>query len=182
MASPCRPGRGALDLVRPPALRVTPAVWVRPRGQQEAALCPPALQGSLQRPLAQGGRGGAAHAQRERREAAGDAMRRCRALPAAVGALCRALPPRARLAPDVLRRARFDRPQAVSPGRGPPLLRSPRFMRAGWILAASPCGAEPRRARPCGSSRSSCSFADAGFLEAALRSLETNPRGRVDRV
>ncbi|NWX07173.1 TEDC1 protein, partial [Caloenas nicobarica] len=35
-----------------------------------------------------------------------------RALPAAVGALCRALPPRARPAPDTLRRARFDRPQA----------------------------------------------------------------------
>ncbi|NXD28659.1 TEDC1 protein, partial [Spelaeornis formosus] len=34
------------------------------------------------------------------------------ALPAAVGALCRALPPRARPAPDTLRRARFDRPQA----------------------------------------------------------------------
>ncbi|NXN54309.1 TEDC1 protein, partial [Rynchops niger] len=33
-------------------------------------------------------------------------------LPAAVGALCRALPPRARPAPDTLRRARFDRPQA----------------------------------------------------------------------
>ncbi|NWQ99320.1 TEDC1 protein, partial [Paradoxornis webbianus] len=31
---------------------------------------------------------------------------------AAVGALCRALPPRARPAPDTLRRARFDRPQA----------------------------------------------------------------------
>lgn len=40
------------------------------------------------------------------------------ALPAAVGALCRALPPRARPAPDTLRRARFDRPQAVSAGRG----------------------------------------------------------------
>lgn len=39
------------------------------------------------------------------------------ALPAAVGALCRALPPHARLAPDTLRRARFDRPQAVSAGR-----------------------------------------------------------------
>ncbi|XP_071421696.1 tubulin epsilon and delta complex protein 1 [Pithys albifrons albifrons] len=37
---------------------------------------------------------------------------RGRALPAAVGALCRALPPRARPAPDILRRARFDRPQA----------------------------------------------------------------------
>ncbi|NXB84905.1 TEDC1 protein, partial [Vidua chalybeata] len=37
---------------------------------------------------------------------------RGRALPAAVGALCRALPPRARPAPDTLRRARFDRPQA----------------------------------------------------------------------
>ncbi|XP_054066543.1 tubulin epsilon and delta complex protein 1 isoform X2 [Rissa tridactyla] len=35
-----------------------------------------------------------------------------RGLPAAVGALCRALPPRARPAPDTLRRARFDRPQA----------------------------------------------------------------------
>ncbi|NXX26254.1 TEDC1 protein, partial [Nicator chloris] len=34
------------------------------------------------------------------------------ALPAAVGALCRALPPRARPAPDTLRLARFDRPQA----------------------------------------------------------------------
>ncbi|NXU62788.1 TEDC1 protein, partial [Horornis vulcanius] len=34
------------------------------------------------------------------------------ALSAAVGALCRALPPRARPAPDTLRRARFDRPQA----------------------------------------------------------------------
>ncbi|KAL9846388.1 tubulin epsilon and delta complex protein 1 isoform 2-T2 [Geothlypis trichas] len=34
------------------------------------------------------------------------------ALPAAVGALCRALPPRTRPAPDTLRRARFDRPQA----------------------------------------------------------------------
>ncbi|KAL2301721.1 hypothetical protein Nmel_011112 [Mimus melanotis] len=34
------------------------------------------------------------------------------ALPAAVGALCRALPPRCRPAPDTLRRARFDRPQA----------------------------------------------------------------------
>ncbi|KAM7047102.1 tubulin epsilon and delta complex protein 1 [Acridotheres tristis] len=34
------------------------------------------------------------------------------ALPAAVGALCRALPPRGRPAPDTLRRARFDRPQA----------------------------------------------------------------------
>ncbi|NXV43754.1 TEDC1 protein, partial [Uria aalge] len=33
-------------------------------------------------------------------------------LPAAVGALCRALPPHARPAPDTLRRARFDRPQA----------------------------------------------------------------------
>ncbi|XP_065600208.1 tubulin epsilon and delta complex protein 1 [Cyrtonyx montezumae] len=40
-------------------------------------------------------------------------MRRCRALPGAVGALCRALPPRPRSAPDVLRRARFDRPQAT---------------------------------------------------------------------
>nr|XP_026653021.1 tubulin epsilon and delta complex protein 1 isoform X2 [Zonotrichia albicollis] len=34
------------------------------------------------------------------------------ALSAAVGALCRALPPHARPAPDTLRRARFDRPQA----------------------------------------------------------------------
>uniref|UniRef100_A0A8U8BJE6 Uncharacterized protein n=1 Tax=Geospiza parvula TaxID=87175 RepID=A0A8U8BJE6_GEOPR len=41
------------------------------------------------------------------------------ALPAAVGALCRALPPRARPAPDTLRRARFDRPQAVSATRRP---------------------------------------------------------------
>ncbi|XP_015724972.1 tubulin epsilon and delta complex protein 1 isoform X5 [Coturnix japonica] len=40
-------------------------------------------------------------------------MRRSRALPGAVGALCRALPPRSRLAPDILRRARFDRPQAT---------------------------------------------------------------------
>ncbi|XP_042675364.1 tubulin epsilon and delta complex protein 1 [Centrocercus urophasianus] len=40
-------------------------------------------------------------------------MQRCRALPGVVGALCRALPPCARLAPDVLRRARFDRPQAT---------------------------------------------------------------------
>lgn len=61
-----------------------------------------------------------------------DPMQRCRALPGAVGALCRALPPRARLAPDVLRRARFDRPQAVSPGRDPPSL--PSSLR-------SPCGA-----------------------------------------
>ncbi|XP_075567162.1 tubulin epsilon and delta complex protein 1 [Pelecanus crispus] len=38
--------------------------------------------------------------------------RRGRALPGAVGALCRALPPRLRPAPDTLRRARFDRPQA----------------------------------------------------------------------
>ncbi|XP_074953260.1 tubulin epsilon and delta complex protein 1 isoform X4 [Phalacrocorax aristotelis] len=37
---------------------------------------------------------------------------RGRSLPSAVGALCRALPPRARPAPDTLRRARFDRPQA----------------------------------------------------------------------
>ncbi|NXO55716.1 TEDC1 protein, partial [Aramus guarauna] len=37
---------------------------------------------------------------------------RGRALPGAVGALCRALPPHARPAPDTLRRARFDRPQA----------------------------------------------------------------------
>ncbi|NXG48339.1 TEDC1 protein, partial [Psilopogon haemacephalus] len=34
------------------------------------------------------------------------------ALSDAVGALCRALPPRARPAPDTLRRAKFDRPQA----------------------------------------------------------------------
>ncbi|XP_021260610.1 uncharacterized protein C14orf80 homolog isoform X2 [Numida meleagris] len=40
-------------------------------------------------------------------------MRRGRALSGAVGALCRSLPPRARPAPDVLRRARFDRPQAT---------------------------------------------------------------------
>ncbi|KAM6305606.1 tubulin epsilon and delta complex protein 1 [Aegotheles albertisi] len=39
-------------------------------------------------------------------------QRRGRGLPGAVAALCRALPPRARLAPDTLRRARFDRPQA----------------------------------------------------------------------
>ncbi|NXB98572.1 TEDC1 protein, partial [Orthonyx spaldingii] len=39
-------------------------------------------------------------------------QQRGRALPAAVGALCRALPPHARPAPDTLRRARFDRPQA----------------------------------------------------------------------
>ncbi|KAK4819571.1 hypothetical protein QYF61_008248 [Mycteria americana] len=39
-------------------------------------------------------------------------QQRGRALPGAVGALCRALPPRARPAPDTLRRARFDRPQA----------------------------------------------------------------------
>ncbi|NXW37347.1 TEDC1 protein, partial [Phaetusa simplex] len=39
-------------------------------------------------------------------------QQRGRGLPAAVGALCRALPPRARPAPDTLRRARFDRPQA----------------------------------------------------------------------
>ncbi|NXS62378.1 TEDC1 protein, partial [Brachypteracias leptosomus] len=39
-------------------------------------------------------------------------QRRDRALPVAVGALCRALPPCARPAPDALRRARFDRPQA----------------------------------------------------------------------
>uniref|UniRef100_A0A8C9GA31 Uncharacterized protein n=1 Tax=Pavo cristatus TaxID=9049 RepID=A0A8C9GA31_PAVCR len=60
---------------------------------------------------------------------------RCRALPGAVGALCRALPPRARLAPDVLRRARFDRPQAVSPGRGPPLLPCPcgAALHKGWL-------------------------------------------------
>ncbi|XP_053928510.1 tubulin epsilon and delta complex protein 1 isoform X3 [Cuculus canorus] len=37
---------------------------------------------------------------------------RGRALPGAVGALCRALPPRARPSPDTLRRAKFDRPQA----------------------------------------------------------------------
>ncbi|KAJ7404963.1 hypothetical protein BTVI_70615 [Pitangus sulphuratus] len=37
---------------------------------------------------------------------------RGRALSAAAGALCRALPPRGRPAPDTLRRARFDRPQA----------------------------------------------------------------------
>ncbi|NXJ68901.1 TEDC1 protein, partial [Rostratula benghalensis] len=37
---------------------------------------------------------------------------RGRVLSAAVGALCRALPPRARPAPNTLRRARFDRPQA----------------------------------------------------------------------
>ncbi|NXJ79437.1 TEDC1 protein, partial [Trogon melanurus] len=35
-----------------------------------------------------------------------------RELSGAVGALCRALPPRARPAPDTLRRAKFDRPQA----------------------------------------------------------------------
>ncbi|NXV96059.1 TEDC1 protein, partial [Calonectris borealis] len=39
-------------------------------------------------------------------------QQRGRALPGAVGALCRALPLRARPAPDTLRRARFDRPQA----------------------------------------------------------------------
>ncbi|XP_038000301.1 tubulin epsilon and delta complex protein 1 isoform X3 [Motacilla alba alba] len=44
---------------------------------------------------------------REQRE-----QQRGPALPAAVGALCRALPPSARPAPDTLRRARFDRPQA----------------------------------------------------------------------
>ncbi|XP_054021465.1 tubulin epsilon and delta complex protein 1 [Dryobates pubescens] len=38
--------------------------------------------------------------------------RRGAPLPAAVAALCRALPPRARPAPDTLRRAKFDRPQA----------------------------------------------------------------------
>ncbi|XP_068020638.1 tubulin epsilon and delta complex protein 1 isoform X2 [Melanerpes formicivorus] len=38
--------------------------------------------------------------------------RRGAPLPAAVGALCRALPPRARPAPDTLRRAKFDGPQA----------------------------------------------------------------------
>ncbi|XP_069718565.1 tubulin epsilon and delta complex protein 1 [Phaenicophaeus curvirostris] len=38
--------------------------------------------------------------------------RRREALPGAVGALCRALPPRARPGPDTLRRAKFDRPQA----------------------------------------------------------------------
>uniref|UniRef100_A0A8D2N9K9 Uncharacterized protein n=1 Tax=Zonotrichia albicollis TaxID=44394 RepID=A0A8D2N9K9_ZONAL len=48
------------------------------------------------------------------------------ALSAAVGALCRALPPHARPAPDTLRRARFDRPQAVSAGRS----------------ARRPCGAQ----------------------------------------
>ncbi|XP_061201373.1 tubulin epsilon and delta complex protein 1 isoform X3 [Neopsephotus bourkii] len=37
---------------------------------------------------------------------------RGRSLPGAVGALCRALPPRARPAPDTLRCAKFDRPQA----------------------------------------------------------------------
>ncbi|XP_064003271.1 tubulin epsilon and delta complex protein 1 [Pogoniulus pusillus] len=39
-------------------------------------------------------------------------MRRGRALSDAVGALCRALPPRVRPAPDTLRRAKFDQPQA----------------------------------------------------------------------
>ncbi|KAM9543869.1 tubulin epsilon and delta complex protein 1 isoform 2-T2 [Guaruba guarouba] len=38
--------------------------------------------------------------------------RRGRSLPGAVGALCRALPPHARPAPDTLRCAKFDRPQA----------------------------------------------------------------------
>ncbi|XP_035188594.1 tubulin epsilon and delta complex protein 1 isoform X1 [Oxyura jamaicensis] len=40
-------------------------------------------------------------------------MPRGRALPGAVGALCRALPPRARLVPEALRRAKLDRPQAT---------------------------------------------------------------------
>lgn len=41
-----------------------------------------------------------------------------RALPGAVGALCRAMPTRARLVPETLRRAKLDRPQAVRPGGG----------------------------------------------------------------
>ncbi|NXH09299.1 TEDC1 protein, partial [Bucco capensis] len=40
-------------------------------------------------------------------------QQRGRVLSGAVGALCRALPPRARPAPDTFRRARFDRPQAT---------------------------------------------------------------------
>nr|XP_047936191.1 tubulin epsilon and delta complex protein 1 isoform X4 [Anser cygnoides] len=40
-------------------------------------------------------------------------MPRGRALPGAVGALCRALPLRARLVPEALRRAKLDRPQAT---------------------------------------------------------------------
>ncbi|XP_075616335.1 tubulin epsilon and delta complex protein 1 isoform X3 [Balearica regulorum gibbericeps] len=49
---------------------------------------------------------------RRRREQREQQQRRGRALPGAVAALCRALPPHARPAPDTLRRARFDRPQA----------------------------------------------------------------------
>ncbi|XP_065529972.1 tubulin epsilon and delta complex protein 1 isoform X3 [Lathamus discolor] len=47
-----------------------------------------------------------------RRQEPEQEQRRGRPLPGAVGALCRALPPRARPAPDTLRRAKFDRPQA----------------------------------------------------------------------
>ncbi|XP_054690158.1 tubulin epsilon and delta complex protein 1 isoform X3 [Grus americana] len=47
-----------------------------------------------------------------RRQEQREQQRRGRALPGAVAALCRALPPHARPAPDTLRRARFDRPQA----------------------------------------------------------------------
>uniref|UniRef100_A0A8B9IXY2 Uncharacterized protein n=1 Tax=Amazona collaria TaxID=241587 RepID=A0A8B9IXY2_9PSIT len=54
------------------------------------------------------------------------ARARGRLLPGAVGALCRALPPRARPAPDTLRCAKFDRPQAVSAGcPGAPLAGGP---------------------------------------------------------
>uniref|UniRef100_A0A8C4VSI3 Uncharacterized protein n=1 Tax=Gopherus evgoodei TaxID=1825980 RepID=A0A8C4VSI3_9SAUR len=41
---------------------------------------------------------------------------RAGALPAAIGALCRALPPGSRPAPETFRLAKFDRPEAVRAG------------------------------------------------------------------
>lgn len=147
------PGAFSAQATRAGGISTGPIGGPGAAGSRRQGQCPlPAARG---RRRGRAGRKGAPAEAGERREAAGSGgMRgrqreqhreqrgreRGRALPAAVGVLCRALPPRARPAPDTLRRARFDRPQAVSAGRSarrpPPAPR--RLLRGTGQRGASP--------------------------------------------